>query len=56
MADHMNLHQNKEVFQDAITATAQAMDIREIFIQKDYWVTLVLYRLAHSSYVNQAIF
>ncbi|WP_026461410.1 nucleotidyl transferase AbiEii/AbiGii toxin family protein [Adhaeribacter aquaticus] len=52
----MNLHQNPEVFQDAITAAAQALNIREIFIRKDYWVTLVLYRLAHSPYVNQAIF
>jgi predicted nucleotidyltransferase component of viral defense system len=52
----MNLHLNPEVFRDAITATAQALDIREIFIEKDYWVTLVLYRLAHSPYVDQAIF
>ena len=52
----MNLHHNPSVFQDAITATAEALQIRDIFVEKDYWVTLVLYRLAHSPYVEQAIF
>ncbi|WP_162428199.1 nucleotidyl transferase AbiEii/AbiGii toxin family protein [Pontibacter pudoricolor] len=52
----MNLHHNPSVFRDAITATAQALQIRDIFVEKDYWVTLVLYRLAHSPYVEQAIF
>ncbi|MBF8965461.1 nucleotidyl transferase AbiEii/AbiGii toxin family protein [Pontibacter sp. FD36] len=52
----MNLHQNPEVFRDAITATAEALQIRDVYVEKDYWVTLVLYRLAHSPYVEQAIF
>lgn len=52
----MNLHQNPEVFRDAITATAEALQIRDLYVEKDYWVTLVLYRLAHSPYVEQAIF
>lgn len=52
----MNLHQNPEVFWDAITATAEALQIRDVYVEKDYWVTLVLYRLAHSSYVELAIF
>ncbi|MCC9169015.1 nucleotidyl transferase AbiEii/AbiGii toxin family protein [Pontibacter sp. XAAS-A31] len=44
------------MFQDAITATAEALQIRDVYVEKDYWVTLVLYRLAHSPYVEQAIF
>ena len=52
----MNLHQNPEVFRDAITATAEALQIRDVYVEKDYWVTLVLYRLAHSPYLEQAIF
>lgn len=52
----MNLHQNPEVFRDAITATAEALQIRDVYVEKDYWVTLVLYRLAHSPYVEKAIF
>jgi len=38
----MNLHEDKYLFQEAIQATAQFMGIREIFIEKDYWVTLAL--------------
>lgn len=52
----MNLHQHPEVFKDAVVATAQAMGIREVFIEKDYWVTLVLYRLANSPYAETTIF
>ncbi|GAA4443439.1 nucleotidyl transferase AbiEii/AbiGii toxin family protein [Pontibacter saemangeumensis] len=52
----MNLHQNPEVFRDAITATAEALQIRDVYVEKDYWVTLVLYRLAQSPYLEQAIF
>lgn len=52
----MNLHRNPEVFRDAITATAEALQIRDVYVEKDYWVTLVLYRLAHSPYMGQAIF
>lgn len=35
----MNLHDNKELFQDAIIATAQQKGIPQIYIEKDYWVT-----------------
>jgi hypothetical protein len=34
----MNLHTNRELFTDAITATAQRMDILEIYVEKDYWI------------------
>lgn len=30
----MNLHQNKDLFADAITATAQDMDILEVYVEK----------------------
>ena len=38
----MNLHKNRELFKDAIIATAQGQRIAEIYVEKDYWVTLVL--------------
>lgn len=38
----MKLHTNKSLFKDAVIATAQRQGIKEIFIEKDYWVTLVL--------------
>ena len=36
----MNLHENKELFKDAINATSQFKGIQEIYIEKDYWITL----------------
>jgi hypothetical protein len=38
----MKLHTNKKLFQDAIIATVQKQGIKEIFIEKDYWVTFIL--------------
>ena len=38
----MKLHTNKELFKDAVIATAQKQLIKEVFIEKDYWVTLIL--------------
>lgn len=32
----MRLHENRELFQDAIIATSQQKGIREIYIEKDY--------------------
>ncbi len=39
----MRLHENKTLFQQAIRATAQKMNIPDIFIEKDYWVTYALH-------------
>lgn len=38
----MKLHNNPTLFRQAIQATAQMMGIREVYVEKDYWVTLVL--------------
>lgn len=32
----MNLHQDKNLFQDAVLVTAQQLKIPEIYIEKDY--------------------
>jgi predicted nucleotidyltransferase component of viral defense system len=52
----MNLHQNKDLFIDAVTFTAQQMDIPPIYIEKDYWVTYALHTIFHSEIGNQAVF
>ena len=52
----MNLHEDKSEFKDAIIATSQNLEIREVYIEKDYWVTYALKRLANSKYKNFAIF
>ncbi len=52
----MNLHKNKALFLDAIVATSQMYNIPEIYIEKDYWVTVALYAIFHSGISEQAVF
>lgn len=52
----MNLHQDKSLFQEAIVATAQYFKIAEIYIEKDYWVTVALHEIFHSSLAKEAVF
>lgn len=41
----MRLHENKELFTDAISITAEYLKLPEIYVEKDYWVTLTLQRI-----------
>ncbi len=52
----MILHENKELFQQAIRATAQQIKLKEIYIEKDYWVTYALYTIFHHEIGKQTIF
>jgi len=52
----MKLHTNKKLFQDAIIATAQRQNIKEIFIEKDYWVTLILKAVFKNKIGSQVVF
>ncbi|MGQ1890996.1 nucleotidyl transferase AbiEii/AbiGii toxin family protein [Thermophagus sp. OGC60D27] len=52
----MKLHENKKLFQDAVLATSQMMEIPEIYVEKDYWVTFALYRIFHSEMAKEIVF
>lgn len=52
----MILHENKELYNDAILATAQQKGIKEIYVEKDYWVTLALHRIFTSNIGKEAVF
>lgn len=52
----MKLHLEKEIFQEFIALTAVEFNINPIFVEKDYWITLVLSRLAKSTYVDESVF
>ena len=52
----MKLHTNNKLFQEAIIATAQQQNIKEIFIEKDYWVTLILKTVFESEIGKETIF
>lgn len=46
----MKLHENTTLFRQAITATAESMQIPEIYIEKDYWVSYALQRIFADRY------
>lgn len=52
----MNLHQDVKLFSNTLRAASQHFDINLEFVEKDYWITWVLRRLANSKYVNESVF
>lgn len=42
----MKLHHNIKLFSDTLRAASQQLNIKLEFVEKDYWITLVLSRLA----------
>ena len=52
----MILHTEKELFQAAIIETADNLGIKDSFIEKDYWISLVLKRLSESKYIDSVVF
>jgi len=52
----MRLHENRELFGDVVKATAQAMNISFLYVEKDYLVTYILKALSQSEHIEQAIF
>ena len=52
----MRLHENRELFGDVVKATAQAMNISFLYVEKDYWVSYILKALSQSEHIEQAIF
>jgi predicted nucleotidyltransferase component of viral defense system len=52
----MDLHTNQQLFHEAVIATAQQFDIPEIYIEKDYWVTVALYTIFHAAIAEEAVF
>ena len=52
----MNLHTNNQLFQDAVIAAAQQLNIPEIYVEKDYWVTVALFTIFNSIVAQDAVF
>ena len=46
MENHMTLHHNQELFSELIVRTSEMLKMPEIYIEKDYWVTYILYALS----------
>ncbi len=52
----MNLHGTPDIFSELIQATAQKYSIPEVYVEKDYWVTVALKRLSESAYAEDIVF
>lgn len=52
----MTLHHHRKLFSDTLRATSQHLHIKLEFVEKDYWITVVLSRLAKSNYAAEAVF
>ncbi|HAN79690.1 MAG TPA: hypothetical protein DCQ31_18975 [Bacteroidales bacterium] len=52
----MILHENESLFMNAIRVTAQQMDIKPVYIEKDYWVTYALYTIFRNNIGNECVF
>ena len=52
----MKLHENAKLFRDTITETAMFLNIEEIFIEKDYWLTYALQRMSQNPNTDKVVF
>jgi predicted nucleotidyltransferase component of viral defense system len=52
----MKMHQDIKLFTSAIRAASQHLNIIPIYIEKDYWITLLLSQLSHSNNAENIVF
>jgi hypothetical protein len=52
----MNLHENISLYRDAIRFTAQQMNLKPEYIEKDYWVTYALFTIFNNEIGKDTIF
>ena len=56
MENQMMLHEDKDLFFRAIKEVSDEFNIPDYFIEKDYWLSLVLKRLSESKHVDSVVF
>jgi predicted nucleotidyltransferase component of viral defense system len=56
MEHQMTLHLDQEVFRLAIERTAEEIGIRQIYVEKDYWVTYALHAIFHDEIGKYTVF
>jgi len=52
----MKLHENRQLFRQSVRFTAQQINIPDIYVEKDYWVTYALYTVFNSSIGRETVF
>lgn len=52
----MTLHEDKKLFSQAVQSTAQQMNLPEVYVEKDYWVTFALHTIFHDEIGEETVF
>jgi predicted nucleotidyltransferase component of viral defense system len=52
----MKLHEDVKLFSETLRAASQHLAIKLEFVEKDYWITLVLSHLSKSNYADASVF
>ena len=52
----MRLHENKLLYIDAIRFTAQQMNLKPEYVEKDYWVTHALFTIFNNEIGKDTVF
>ena len=52
----MKLHEDKKLFSQAVRATAEQKGLLEVYIEKDYWVTLALHTIFKHPIGRETVF
>ena len=52
----MNLHHDIKLFTATIRAASEHLNIIPVYVEKDYWITLVLSQLAKSDMAGSVVF
>jgi len=52
----VKLHQDRDVFEELVLATADGIGLPQAYVEKDYWVTKVLGNLASSEHHENFVF
>lgn len=52
----MKLHEDQKLFSDTLRAASHHFAIKLEFVEKDYWISLILSRLAKSRYFKESVF
>lgn len=52
----MNLHNDHNTLEKLIREASYNLSIPEAFVEKDYWITLVLKTLSHNKYADKVVF
>jgi len=52
----MRLHENTELFKDAVEITSLRLDIPDVYVEKDYWVTYAIKEIFSSDIAENVVF